>query len=64
MRDSIKTKDFIKTDIVMNKKNYNAPEITAISIDLETGFCGSDANSNEIKFSPDEAYNFLEGEDD
>lgn len=48
----------------MNKKNYNAPEITAISIDLETGFCGSDANSNEIKFSPDEAYNFLEGEDD
>lgn len=48
----------------MDKKNYNAPEITAISIDLETGFCGSEIKSNDMGFSPDEAYKFLEGEDD
>ena len=48
----------------MNKQNYDAPEITAISIDLETVFCTSEAKSNEIKFSQDEVYKFLEEEDD
>lgn len=38
---------------MINNDFYSAPELTAIDIDLEAGFCQSSANDNSINFAPD-----------